>query len=81
MQGKYDEIVVTNDRINEYIKEEAKTIAKLCDSIRDLVNKNKFMKDHFQCILLFNDNKSIAHCKLVLKHNLILNTSKYLKTK
>ena len=81
LQKKYDEIVVSNDRLNNYIKEETKTIAKLCDSVRDLVNKNKFMKDHFQCILVFNDSKSVAYCRLVLKHTLILNTSKYLKTK
>ena len=81
LQNKYDEIITTPDRVSEYIKEETKEIAKLCDKVRDIVNTNKFIKDNFSVMLLFNENKSMCACNLELKHPLILNTSKYVKIK
>lgn len=81
LQNKYDEIITTSDRLSEYIKGETKEIAKLCDKVRDIVNTNKFIKDNFTLMLLFNDNKSMCACNLELKHPLVLNTSKYVQTK
>ena len=79
MQNEYDKAVVTNDRLTDYIKKETENVAKVCDKVRDLVKTNNFFKEHFDTVLLFNENKSVATCTLVLKHPLILDTSKYLK--
>lgn len=79
LEDEYDKAVVTQDRLSDYLKKETEAIAKVCDKVRDLVKTNSFFKEHFDVVLCFNENKSVAYCDLVLKHPLVLNTSKYLK--
>lgn len=80
MEKKYDEIITSNDRLSDFIKNETKSIAKVCDAVREVINKNKFLKDNFQCYLVFNEGKTCVYCVLNAKHSMVLNTSKYLKT-
>ena len=81
LQDEYDKAVVTSDRLSDYLKKETENVAKVCDKVRDLVKTNNFFKEHFDVILMFNENQSVGMCCLVLKHPLILDTSKYLKGK
>ena len=79
LQDEFDKAVVTSDRLSDYLKKETENIAKVCDKVRDLVNTNTFFKEHFNVVLIFNESKTVASCCLILKHPLILDTSKYLK--
>ena len=80
--GILEKIIVTDDRLNEYIKKETEEVAKIIDKVRSLLYQNKIVKKLFNIELWYNnENKTTINCTAVNKNWIILDTSKYVKNK
>lgn len=77
--GKYDEVIVTKDRLDGYLKKESEKLAKVIDKVKQLCNKNEFIKNNFTVVGEWNEGKTVFSCILYSGKNFVLNTSKYLK--
>ena len=76
--GDYDKIIVSNDRIEEYVKKEMEILAKVVEAYTTELKKNKLIKEHCNIYINLNEGKSRANIH-ILSANFILKGSKYEK--
>ena len=79
-EGVFDNIIVSQDRTNAYVKKKVDDIAKIVDRIRtDIISKNKVMKDNFTLYLTQYNNGGLIVATFASNTTFVMDDSKYLK--